>query len=223
MEKSIIVIKKFIGRSLFVTVIFLLALVVNVQGAVINAGFETGDLTGWTTNLSGGTATVVNSHSTTYDPPATYLPAEGSYFLAIMSGNPNVWQTVSQSLTLSAGETIGGMAAFNWGDYPSFYDGAMVQVLGLTGAQIALPFFMDGSNLPSGYNGPWTTWSWTAPADGTYILQYAARNTIDAGGPDQTYGYFDAAQVQGIPEPTTLLLLSSSLLGLLGIRRTIRK
>ena len=220
MERRLLFFKKFLGKSLFVTMIFLLAVVVNAQGAAINAGFETGELTGWTAN---GSATVVTSHYNEYGGAVTYLPPEGSYFLAISSGSANVWQTVSQSLTFLAGETIGGMAAFNWGDYSGYPDGAMVQILDYTGAQIALPFYADGSNHTDGYNGPWTPWSWTALSGGTYVLQYAARNTGDSGGPEQTFGYFDAAQIKGVPEPTTMVLLAFGLLGLAGVRRKLQK
>lgn len=190
----------------------------SAQAALLNPGFESG-LTGWTASLSGGAATVVTSNSTSYGGAITYLPPEGSYFLAIMSGSADVWQTVTQSLALAAGETIGGLAAFDWGDYPSFYDGARVRILDAAGAQIAQPFYLDGVGLPSGYNGPWTAWSFTALAAGTYTVEYASRNTLDGGGPEQTFGYFDAAQAQ-VPEPASLALLGLGLAGLAATRRS---
>lgn len=190
----------------------------SVQAAPINGGFESG-LTGWTSNLSGGAAIVVNSHSTNYGGQATYSPTEGKYFLAIQAGYSEVWQTVSQMMNLSAGQKIKGFAAFNWGDYNPYLDGVQVQVLNSLGAVVATPFYMDGTGLTSGLNGPWTPWSFTAQTTGSYTLVYSARNTIDGGGPDQTYGYFDAAQASDVPAPLTLALVGLGLAGIAASRR----
>lgn len=193
----------------------------SVQAAPINGGFESG-LTGWTSNLSGGAATVVNSHLTIYGGQTTYSPTEGKYFLAIQSGSANVWQTVSQMMNLSAGQKIKGYAAFNWGDYNPYLDGVQVQVLNSLGAVVATPFYLDGTGLADGFNGPWTPWSFTAQTAGSYTLVYGARNTQDGGGPEQTYGYFDAAQASQVPAPLSLALVGLGLAGIAASRRRSR-
>ncbi len=226
--KIFVFFKELSRKGCLLTVLVFFSAAVNVQAGLINPGFEIGDLTGWSNSLSGGSATVVTSNSTTYFTATTYLPPEGSYFLAIMSGSPDQWQSVSQSLSVAVGETIGGVAAFDWGDYLPYQDGVRVRILDGSGAEVAVPFYMDGLLAPgaqkasgepdSGYNGPWTPWSWTAQSGGIYTVEYSARNTLDGGGPNQTFGYFDAAQ-STIPEPATMLLLGSGLIGLIGYGR----
>lgn len=208
-------------KTLLALIIAPLALIsTNAQAGLINAGFESGDLSGWSTSMSAGTAQIVSSHSTTYLTPATYLPQQGNYFLAITSGEADVWQTVSQTISLAASQTLAGVAAFKWGDYTPFIDGVKVEILNTTGAVVATPFYVDGSLICpsgcpldhelSGHNGPWTKWSWAAPDAGIYTLVFASRNTIDGGGPEKTYGYFDAHTA---PEPGSLALFGLGLAG----------
>lgn len=185
------------------------------QATPVNGGFESGDLTGWTTHLIGGSAFVTTLNS-------GYTAVEGTHFLAVRAGANGVWQTVSQTVILHAGDELSGQAAFNWEDYNPFMDGAMVQILDAAGALVATPFFMDGNGLPNYFNGPWTHWSFNAASTGSYTLVYGARNTLDSGL--SSFGYFDASTVTPkVPEPMSLSLVALGLLGAGAVRRKARK
>lgn len=206
-----------------------------VHAALINAGFETGDLTGWTAGpFTGGSANAQTSNTTTYSPgdwgaPHTFTPFYGNYMLVVQSGSANVWQEVSQSVALGAGDSISGVAMMDWGDYwvtgTAFIDGVKVEVRNSAGAVVATPFDMDGSDFcvtfcppatgQAGAESAWTAWSFTAVIPDTYTLVYAVKNTNDSTGPNQTFGYFDA-----LPEPGSLALIALGLAGLgFGVRR----
>ncbi len=179
-----------------------------VAEAIVNPGFESG-LTGWT--VPSGNASAVTSYE--------YLsPMEGSNFLSILAGDANKWYEVYQSIDLNTGDILSGYAAFDWDDNTKYYDGAKVYIKNSSGVTIGTPWSENGSGHPDYWNGPWTSWSWTAPSSDKYTLVYGACNTIDTVG--DSYGLFDAAQVDYVvPEPATMLLLGSGLLGLFGFKR----
>src|SRR3989339_489160 len=136
------------------------------RAALINGGFETGNLTGWTSS-GGGSAGVHTSFSGI---PWPYSPKEGSYFARITSGNTNA-RYLSQGFNILSGMSVDGWAAFTTEDiylsseYVYRNDYAKVDILNSSGAIIATPWYTDVLEVGNVTSGPWEYWSWTAGAD----------------------------------------------------------
>jgi hypothetical protein len=206
-------IKKFELLILISAVIFIFARTANA--GLTNPGFETGDFNGWSVVISDtGNAQVVTSHDADF---STYSPKEGSYFALLESGSTSQYTTISQSMALSAGDVLSGWAAFDYGDYHDFNDNAYVRIYEGSNL-ITTPWQEWGNRRPNYSDGPWTKWSFTAPDDATYTAVFGVINYDDYAM--DSYGLFDAMKV--VPLPGTLFLFCSGLLGIIGIKRSLR-
>jgi len=212
-------------------IVFLVALNGVGQAALINPGFETGDFTGWTTDTNpGAPAEVVTSHdetpSTTPGDTSkyTYSPMEGNYFALLKTGVGDNANEVYQQISLAAGDTLSGYAAFDAGDfmethpdlYPEWNDYAYVRIYDSSNTLVAEPWYCDVETVGDYSYSNWELWAWTTASAGNFTLVYGVVNYEDLNG--DSYALHDT-----VPLPGSVLLLGSGLmgLGLLGWRRKV--
>lgn len=185
-----------------------LGLAGSASAGIVNGSFETGDLTGWTANPV-GLVSVVTSYKS-YGPQ--FLPVQGSYFADLSAGaGANVYTTLDQTVTLAAGQTITGYAAFQANDYLPFNDDGYVSIDGVDVFASSVAAVGDFGNTP------WTKFTFTAPTAGSYTIEAGVENDLDNA--DASDLLLDDVTA-GVPEPATwaLMMLGVGMVGA-GIRR----
>ncbi len=186
-----------------------------------NGGFESWDVVGWSVNNDtgiraadssarpAGVIRTLSSWGDNFDLNPTLLPVEGQRFLSLNTrvagdflGNDTYHTYVSQTVECALGDVLSGWAAFFNGDEtPS--DSAWVRIFDASGALVATPWQATSGSLPvalSGLSAPdWSTWQWSAPAAGAYLLQLGI--TTEGANNDASYGFFDGVNFQSNPVP----------------------
>lgn len=193
--------------------VFLTGTVALGQNLIVNPGFSTGDLTGWTPLNAGSGATV--SVIPTGGNPTDYAwldnTSEG-YNLALSQATPN-GSAVGAGITFDYSfDLLGGSQAAGGVDFIHIFDenasgGVISQGPGLLG-----PYFPSSSSWTT-YSGSFTT---VAGSDHLYI-EFDATTGANAGSTDQMG--VDNVVIAPVPEPTTLSLAALGMLGAWAVRR----
>lgn len=171
-----------------------------------NAGFETGNFSGWSVVVPPGAfAGVVTSYTGTETGFLT-TPFNGRFFAVLKTNGPGSQTRVFQSVGLAAGETLTGAAFFKAEDYCPYDDNAQVLVRRSSGALVAVVFSSSVCSVGNyGYTG-WRTWSISAPAADTYTVEARIANNGD-GSLDSFMG-IDSAQALDTTPPVTSTTVS---------------
>lgn len=199
------------------------ALAITLSGAsqaasLVNAGFESGDLTGW--NYSAGYVDVVTEADDALIGSIFgehFTAPEGGYFAKLTAGPVDGDYTLLfQPFTLTVKSRISVNAAFLAFDYDDYNDDAYVRVVNLNTNEV----FFTSSVAAVGNQGhtSWDTFTSGGLEAGDYVLEAGVRNI---GAPDAEYSsqlLIDNVAVS-VPEPGVWAML---VLGFGAVGATLR-
>lgn len=185
---------------------------------LVNGGFETGSLSGWSTDghgasvESGGSEGNYSAHLSTYVGP--YLVDSFDGWIEMED-----WSSLEQHFSANAGdELVFDYEVYGWWGSMGSSNEAAIEVFDLTRG--TTEFYLNvGSEFPDGWNS-WATASHTFSEAGDYRITFSASAGISGSFMEgeelnaQTAIGIDNVRLIPIPEPSTLTLAALALLSL---------
>jgi len=190
-------------------------------GHITNPSFETEDTSGWDETIPGGASiSVVSSYDEPDGPKRSYSPVHGDWFALLKTDGAGSHTTLSQDVSLEAGDVLSGWAAFDANEVVPYNDAAAVRILDSSDGLVATPWSASVSTVGDYGSTPWQSWKWTATAADTYTLEYRVVNSGDSS--NDSHAMFDH-RVRG-PSPSALVgLLSMAMTAVVvPLRRRLR-
>jgi len=227
----------------FFSLLFLgFGVVIPDQASLINGGFETGDFSGYTVyypppveipEFGGGffLQPIGYAEVGNYIPNGVFQPHGGNYYGVLYEQSFGVPlstrapSNISDKITISTNVYVPfGSGISGWSAVLDSIGGgqaAWAKIFNSNGDLVATPWeFHTPATRDYWYvEFPWEEWSWNSTATDWYKLELGMALSVVG---DTNFALFDDIRV--IPEPSTLLLLGSGLVGLVGFgRKKFRK
>jgi len=210
-------------KSLLLAVVLVAPATMAQAATLLNAGFETGDLTAWTAT-DGFVEVVMEADDAIATPPfgQHYLPVEGSYFARLTAGfDLGAYSTLSQAFELTSTARLSGDAAFLAFDYLPYDDDAYVRVRKVGSDEVV---FASSVGAVGDYgHTDWTHFTTGLLGAGSYVLEAGVRDNVDFGGSSQLLVdnfALTAVGGGGVPEPASWALM---ILGFGGAGAALRR
>jgi outer membrane protein OmpA-like peptidoglycan-associated protein len=144
---------------------------------LVNPEFATGTTTGWQSSTTQAPAPyVATGYQGSYAGAPSYISPIGTHFAVIIGGCHT--NTLSQTFTVVAGDTLSGWSFFQSNDYLPYDDSGSVTI---AGEGTSSTVFSSSVEAVGSYTGStnWVQWTYTFQASGTYTISAESTNYGD--------------------------------------------